>query len=124
MKRDMDLVRKLLFLIEDQDKSNLELKIPSDLDRGIVVYHLKLLEQTGYTENTIKYADDKPLWIYCELTWDGHEFLNAVRNENVWKKLKERIGSDISSLPLVVISQVAIEAAKVWTLNKLGLNSK
>lgn len=120
MKRDMELIRKLLFLIEEHDDPHKELKIPSDIDKQFAVYHLKLLEQAGYTENNIKYADNQPLWIYSSLTWDGHEFLDSVKNDTVWEKVKEGIKSKGLELGQVSFS-VLIDFVKFKLKEKLGI---
>jgi len=120
MKRDMELIRKLLFLIEELDDPHKELKIPSDIDKQVAVYHLKLLEQAGYTENNIKYAGNQPLWIYSSLTWDGHEFLDSVKNDTVWEKVKEGIKSKGLELGQVSFS-VLIDFVKFKLKEKLGI---
>ncbi|EOV9525803.1 DUF2513 domain-containing protein [Bacillus cytotoxicus] len=27
-------------------------------------------------------------WIYSSLTWEGHEFLDAIKNDTVWNNVK------------------------------------
>lgn len=112
MKRDMELVRKLLVLIEEQDVNNKELKLPNDIDRNVAVYHLRLLQQAGFTENDIQYADNSPLWIYSSLTWDGHEFLDAIRNDTVWNKVKKTVAEKGGSIPFDVLKAVAVAYSK------------
>ncbi|MFU2029133.1 MULTISPECIES: DUF2513 domain-containing protein [Bacillus] len=109
MKRDMELVRKLLVLIEEQDVNSNELKLPNDIDRNVAVYHLRLLEQAGFTENKIQYASNSPLWIYSSLTWDGHEFLDAIRNDTVWNKVKKTVAEKGGSIPFEVMKALAIK---------------
>ncbi|MED2935205.1 DUF2513 domain-containing protein [Bacillus wiedmannii] len=107
----MELVRKLLVLIEEQDVNSNELKLPNDIDRNVVVYHLRLLEQAGFTENKIQYASNSPLWIYSSLTWDGHEFLDAIRNDTVWNKVKKTVAEKGGSIPFEVMKALAIKTA-------------
>ncbi|MGH0678668.1 DUF2513 domain-containing protein [Bacillus luti] len=111
MKRDMELVRKLLVLVEEQDDNSKELKIPSDIDRKTAVYHLNLLEQAGFTENKIFYADSSPMWIHSTLTWDGHEFLDAIKNDTVWNKLKQTIAEKGGNIPFEVMKGLAVKIA-------------
>lgn len=112
MKRDLDLVKRLLLLIEEKDSDSIELKIPPDIDRGVAVYHLKIMEQAGFTKNDIKYADDKPLWIFSSLTWGGHEFLDAIRNDKVWTKVKNVVAEKGGSIPFEILKSMAIDFAK------------
>lgn len=119
MKRDMELVRKLLLLIEENDDSK-ELEIPNDWNRELVAYHLKILDQAGYVINNTKWADNKPLWIYASLTWDGHEYIDSIKNDKVWSKLKEGIknkGLELGSVPVEVLK----EYAKFYIRQNLGI---
>lgn len=116
MKRDMNLVRRLLVLIEEQDSTNEELHIPEDLDREVVVYHLQLMEQADLTKNRILYADNKPLWIYSSLKWEGHEFLDAIRSETVWNKLKEVVKEKGGSIPFEIMKALAVDLAKKFII--------
>jgi len=90
LKRDLNMVRELLILVEENDDGS-ELKIPKEWDRKVVAYHLELLDQAGYINDNTKWAGDSPWCIYASLAWDGHEFLHAIRNDNVWSKAKEGI---------------------------------
>lgn len=50
------------------------------------------------------------MWIYASLTWDGHEFLDSIRNDNVWIKAKEGIkskGLELGSVPFSVLKDYA-----------------
>ena len=121
MKRDMDLVRRLLFLIEEQNDTFSELKLPQDIDKTIAIYHLNLMEQAGLTENNIKYASDEPYWVYSQLTWEGHDFLDSIKNDTIWDKTKESIKSKG-----LEIGQVSFNVLKDYVViklrEKLGMN--
>ena len=112
MKRDLDLIRELLFLIESQEDDRKELKLPPEMDRNVAVYHLDLLEQAGYTKNKIQYADNEPMWIHSTITWDGHEFLDAVRNESVWNKVKDTAKEKGGGIPFEVLKALAIKLSE------------
>lgn len=119
MKRNMDLVRDLLLIIERNDDSK-ELNVPNDWDREEVAYHLKILDQAGFVKNNTKWADNKPMWMFASLTWDGHEFLDSIKNNSIWDKTKEGIknkGFELGSVPLEVLK----EYAKLQIKNLIGL---
>ncbi|MFE7065008.1 DUF2513 domain-containing protein [Sutcliffiella sp. NPDC057660] len=108
MKRDMELVRELLLLIENNYGN--ELIIPKEWDREIVAYHLKILDQAGYVNNNTKWADNRPMWLIASLTWDGHEFLDSIKNDNVWVKTKDGVkkrGLELGSIPFDVLKEYA-----------------
>ena len=50
------------------------------------LFHLDLLEQGGLVKKSIDPESDGQYW---EITWKGYEFLDAVRSEGVWEKLKQ-----------------------------------
>lgn len=115
----MELVRKLLVLIEDSEQGH-ELILPKDMDIKLVANHLELMGQASLVKNNITYADDKPYWIYTSLTWGGHEFLDSIRNEGIWNKVKDVVkskGLEIGSVPLEVLK----EYAKMQVKNIFGL---
>lgn len=115
----MELVRDILFLIEDTNRS--ELKIPKEWDREVVAYHLKLLDQAGYVKNNTKWADNKPMWLLASLTWDGHEFLDSIKDDSIWNKTKEGIknkGFELGTVPFDVLK----DYAKLQIKSLFGLN--
>ncbi len=119
MKRDLELVRNLLQLIEDNDDKK-ELVIPPSWDREVVAYHLEILDQAGYVINNTKWADNKPMWLVASLTWDGHEFLDSIKDDYVWNDVKKGIkekGLALSSVPFDVLK----EYAKLQIKNLFGL---
>ncbi|WP_100012296.1 DUF2513 domain-containing protein [Lentibacillus sediminis] len=115
MKRDMEIIKRLMLLIENQVDDRKELKIPEDIDRDVVAYHLKILDQAGYTVSKIQYADNSPMWIHSSLTWDGHEFLSVLKNDQAVKVAKveaEKKGTKFNELPFEVIKGLLIASSK------------
>lgn len=93
MKRDMDLVRLILLEIEhSSDGAQLQMNfdIP-DYTPEIVSYHLMILHDAGLIEASDLSTMGRGLfWCPKRLTWSGHEFLDAARNDSIWKKAKEK----------------------------------
>ena len=119
MERDMELVRKILLELEKQEDFRDEFEMP-DEDRIKVAYHLKIMEQAGLVEQKVEYAANEPMWMYASITWLGHEFLDSVRNENIWNKAKDLVktkGLELSSVSFDVLK----EFAKMLIKQKLGL---
>lgn len=81
-----------------------------------MIYTIQRLKEANYINASIKYASDKPLWYNIfSITYDGHEFLNNIRDPKVWKITKEKV-SEISGVSLGIIGQVAGKYIK----NQLG----
>ena len=89
MKRDIDLVRKLLIYLEEKPNG----KIVKDLElegflKGEVQYHLILMDQAGLINcerSVSSTTSDRVIRVYpFSLTWQGHEFLEASRSDTLW----------------------------------------
>jgi len=94
MKRDMDLVRDLLLAIEsDPNFDGMSHIMPDDpSDLGItnrsseeVTYHLVMLIEIGLVVG--KPTMQMP--IISRLSWQGHDFLDTVRDPEIWRETKE-----------------------------------
>lgn len=87
MKRDMELILRILEYLESQSKA--ELTRPPEFPNVTtheVCYHARLCRQAGfisdYTETMS--GDGPPRILVCQLgplTWQGHELLESLRNK-------------------------------------------
>jgi hypothetical protein len=92
MKRDMDIVRHLLLWVES-DRTH---QFPSEVTREALAYHAQLMIDAGLIEGTVHYSSRRGVRIpeafhIQRLTWAGHDFLEAARNDTVWHTAKEKI---------------------------------
>ena len=86
MKRDMDLVREILFLLEQKvdPQDWLRPKNVEDYTPDQVGYHIKLMHEAGLvTAIDISSMSDPIAWVATHATWEGHEFLEAARNDSI-----------------------------------------
>ncbi len=91
MKRDIDVIRKILIAIEAHQSANpLEVDI-EDSSKEEIQYHLYLMIDGGLLEGTKSH--NLKLGMYTAnptgMTWQGHEFLDACRDDGHWGKAKE-----------------------------------
>jgi hypothetical protein len=100
--RDMDLVRAILFWAEDAGRPA---KRP-DVDRLKLCYHIKIMAEAGLIDGQGDYHRmpgtgqiDPGLAVVRGITWDGHDFLEAMRSETAWKAVKEAFSKH--GVPLV-----------------------
>jgi predicted transcriptional regulator len=121
VKRDFDLIRQILRSIEDNPRPNEWISIEVDgFDEETISYHVKLLHEAGLIEAKDLTTKDGFNWMPVSLTWQGHEFLDAAKNETVWKKLKKAIADKGGSLPFEIVKALAIGFAKEITLGNSG----
>ena len=93
MKRDMDLVRKILLAVEESDGFwNGPFEIDG-FDPQLVNDHILLVQQAGLLSASwsTKASGAKEVIVVQEITWEGHEFLDAARNEGIWREVKETL---------------------------------
>ena len=93
MKRDMDLVRSILLKIDGAETpirmSDLLDEDATDDDLPPLIYHLQMLiEQTGFVTGIAVHLMGGKNWIDLNLTWAGHEFLDSVRDPEIWRQTK------------------------------------
>lgn len=128
MKRDMELVRKILLKIEEEYRSSSIINLRIDgYDMETVAYHCRILNDAGLVSDYEgKYASNKLYMFWVgPLTWDGNDFLDKIRDNSVWHKTKEVITQ--KGLPLVLdtiktVANAFITAAAEGVANSILKN--
>lgn len=93
MKRDMDLIRKMLLTIEsDEHGFAPEIEIQGYTQEEIG-YHAILLGEAGLAivADMTCAGSKSPQGMINRLTWAGHEFLDAARENRIWNQAKDKI---------------------------------
>ena len=115
MKRDMDLVRQILLNAEAQGSgfTNTRLSVESYTDEQID-YHAYLMWQAGLVEASDTSASDSPSpsAILHNLTWKGHDFLDAAKSNTVWEKAKEKAKSVGGALAFDLLKELLVATAR------------
>ena len=120
MRRNMDLIRQLLLGLEGETSTQYEFDVEGvdDLEKW---YNIDLLVQANLirgvevrwaADGTGPYVQTKGL---VALTWEGHDFLNAVRDDSIWLQASEKAkvgGLDMQSLTFEVVKSLCVSAAK------------
>ena len=91
MNRDMDLCRRVLLAIEDSPPSKTVqfFNFTGAYPKDTVAEHVVLLEEAGLLEANIERTFDGIGFSINRLTWDGHDFLDAARDEGRWVTAKQ-----------------------------------
>jgi uncharacterized protein DUF2513 len=92
LKRDMDLVRRILIEIEERNDFD-DPYVPEieGKTEHEIFYHIKIMHEAGLIEASNWSGDGGPHWLAKSLTNTGHDFLDAARNENLWAKAKSKV---------------------------------
>lgn len=94
MQRDLDLIRRILFAIEEHPHGSAPhpLRI-DDYTPEAVGYHCYLIIDaglaTGFDGGHL--GSPSPDWVINHLTSRGHDFVDAARSESVWHEVKEHV---------------------------------
>lgn len=114
MKRDMDLVRTILLARADSDEPLWSTDLVTDeYSRDVIGYHFLILDEAGLIMANVKAAENDPYYIAVasRLTWEGNDFLDAVRDESIWKRVRSTIGKITGSASFEVFKTVASSLA-------------
>jgi hypothetical protein len=130
MKRDLEKVRELLFSIEENDYvSGLSWyvrdpwwKTPSSENDGREVlsdvdqHHLLIMEQAELVR-----LQPFHCFIYASLTWEGHDYLDAVREEGIWASTKSALTESGGSAAIELVKSIATAFARKKIEQHTGL---
>lgn len=115
-----DCVRDILIFCEKELTLDSNLAwVPIHLDafcssltqhsREDIAYTLYLLDEAGYIDCHITEADGGIFHIIVyRLTYSGHEFLDTIKSDNVWQKIKTTVAS-VGSASIPVIQTLGTE---------------
>ena len=116
MQRDMDLKRQIMLQVEQiKDEMNIGTKFRLEgYDHILVAKHIELLDEAGLLKAHFTRTDTGGVVdAYVErLTWSGHEFLDAARNETVWKKTKATVKEKVGTVSFEVLKTLLINISK------------
>ena len=121
MKRDMELIRRILLNIEEYGDLNEQAIYSYNYDLETIATHIEMLQQAGYLDAKVHFAmGHVPMEInYTRLTWSGHDFLDSCRNDNVWSKTKKVISDSVGTTTLDVIKQVCTKISHDLIMQQL-----
>ena len=115
MKRDDDLLRKLMLEIEDSPEPMFlfPLTMDSDEDERLQYFHLRLLADEMFLEETGKFGGN------FRMTNKGHDFVAAVRSDTVWGQTKQ-VAARVSGVSLSLLKDIAMGIVRDQ-LTKMGV---
>ena len=96
MKRDMDTVRDVLMRLEALETPAGSAHFLSVFEEPLatagespdsVAYHMRLLIDTGFIDQTK--TQGAQAFGLRGLTWQGHDFLDSIRDPEIWRQTKE-----------------------------------
>jgi Hypothetical protein (DUF2513) len=116
VKLDKELVRDILLKLDADDSDP---RLPKEISvpgwtRSLISYHIEQLSEGNLVAAVNFSSGDGHDWQAKRLTYSGHEFLDTVRDGEVWRKTKE-----VANKTGVYSLQVLMEAGKMVVKQKL-----
>jgi hypothetical protein len=114
MKRDMELVRAILLAMEAHAAGFAPDPFTvRGYDQETIQHHVWLMEQGGLVtaSDITAQGNASPVALPGSLTWAGHDFLDTVRNDKVWRKVKAEVKDRGISLPFSLLQALALKIA-------------
>jgi Hypothetical protein (DUF2513) len=104
MKRNMDLVRQILLATEKMPHGELLRQLP-DVKQEDFVMHAVWLKEAGLIEASAMMGSGSfaQFAAISRLTWAGTEFTDAMRDESLWLKAKEKVMKPGMSFTLDIV---------------------
>lgn len=125
MKRDLDLVRSILIYVEKAEgEVDAEDLVTDDWPFEIVAYHVRLMAHHGLVDlsDDVRDMNGETLSLAVSgLTWDGQDYLDAIRDPKVWSKVKKTVKEAVGSTTLEVVKQTGALVAMSMVKAKLGI---
>jgi hypothetical protein len=116
VKRDNDLIRSLLLEFESADRATLI--FPDYAGKDSIYskrhYHVQLLCDSGFLCREGKSG--------YRISNSGHDFLDAMRDEGIWKKTKDTVAISGGNATLGFIKQIATALLKKQIRDRTGLD--
>ncbi len=118
MQRDMDLVRAILLAVEAKSSSegvwSKDFPVPGDYESDLVRTHIITMASAGFfafeatrsTTNPDRLIDV----LVFDLSWKGHEFLDTIRDPEIWRRTKggvKKIGSASFDVVIDIAKSIA-----------------
>lgn len=117
MIRDAEYIRQMLLELEAADEPYLMMPIPLPEEEPAEVkkrYHMELLVDAGLLVRA-QHGDD------YRLTNQGHDFIEALRQDKIWQKTKEGVLA-VGGATLGMMKDIAVGYLKREASTQLGLD--
>ena len=114
MKRDLDLIRRIVLAIENAPSGWAPELSFEGYTPAQVGYHAYLLIDAGLTKGSdvSTMGSEAPEGMITSLTWAGHEFAEAARDETRWKKAMGIVTDKGGTVTLEVLKELLTRLMK------------
>jgi hypothetical protein len=119
MKRDMDLLRKILFYVEARPPFEHILATSIQLEgeeQDAIIYHTVQLIESGLLKGTVfDLSNGPPECLILSMAPEGHDFIDLARKDTLWEKAKER-GKRVAGTLTIALMKTALTEEAIKAL--------
>jgi hypothetical protein len=115
MERDMELVRKILLTLARHPHGHAPEKLVIEgYDDEEIGFHVFIMGQGELLDVAVvtAFGAPSPRAVPGSITWKGYEFLDSVRNDTVWKRVKAMVVNKGGGASMEVVTSPATDVAK------------
>jgi len=78
-------------------------------------YHLILLYEANFLAGEPSRTTTGRVisFLPFRLTWEGHEFLAAARNDSIWSKVKAKLAAGAGDVPVALFKELLVQAIRM-----------
>lgn len=130
MKLNHDCIRDLLLYLEENLNLGSFLNISSEFNEDVLssysandlIYTAQKLLEANYINAEIMHfmGTNIPSVRIRSITYQGHQFLDNIRDDGVWKETK-KIASKVSSASIKILSDIAAQVISNILSKQMGL---
>lgn len=125
MKLNRECVRDLLLTVESTNFNETlwlneicENNIMKSYSEETVIYTIQKLLEAKFILGNILYAGDEPHAVAVDaITWEGHQFLDNIRDPGIWDNVKSK-SSKLTSVSIPLLAELGLSLVK----EQLGLS--
>lgn len=119
--RDLDRIRELLIYLEEQPGRYGDVPVAGEpYFRSSDGYQFQLMGQAGFIHD--RGADlATGLPVLVSITFAGHDYLDAIRNEGIWEQTKNAVAETGGGAALDIVKAVATGFLKKQLEKHTGL---
>lgn len=124
MKRDLDLVRMILLEAEEADgRLDLSRFVDASHSLDLLGFHVAMMADAGLVDADVGHA----MGGRCSsvtvnrLTWAGEDYLDAIRSDTVWQRVKAAMRDTVGDTALSVVKEAGLALSLSLIKAKLGV---
>ena len=127
MKRDLELIRAILLKLEQTDYAGGQTSGLKNFEdepyvkgwsASEIAYNYQLMVEGGLVLSRVPQISSSQLF-FNSITWSGHDFLDSVRDPEIWRKTKA-VTEKAGSTSFGIVKEVAVELAKELVKGAIG----